>query len=91
VVDVGGDAAVPGANGDDDEVRTATASTWVGSATLIGSGRLAGRWLEGYGVCGDVASNSMAWGRASLRVLERRERGQRGFYRRGNLGRGARV
>jgi hypothetical protein len=33
VVDVGGDAAVPGANGDDDEVRTATASTMVAVAS----------------------------------------------------------
>jgi hypothetical protein len=66
VVGVGGDVAVLGANGDDDDVCTATVSTWVGSATSIGSGRLAGRWLEGYGVCGDAASNSMAWGCASL-------------------------
>jgi hypothetical protein len=85
VVDVGGDAAILGVNGDDDGVRTATASTWMGSVMSIGSGRLAGRWLESGGVCGDTASNLKAWGRVSLRVLERRERGRRGFYRRGKF------
>jgi hypothetical protein len=84
VVDVSDDATVPEANGDNDEVRMTTASTWVVTATSIGSGRFAGRRLEGGGVCGDAASNSTAWGCASLRVLERRERGRRGFYRRGN-------
>jgi hypothetical protein len=74
VVDVGGDAAVLEVNGDDDRVRIATASTLMGSVTSIGSGRLAGRRLESGGVCGDTA-----WGRVSLRVLERRDRGRRGF------------
>jgi hypothetical protein len=86
VVDISGDVAVPGANRDDDEVRMTTASTWVVTTTSIGSGRFAGRRLEGGGVCGDAASNSTAWGHASLRVLERRERGGGDFIGGGILG-----
>jgi hypothetical protein len=54
VVDVGGDAAVPRANGDDDEVRRDAASPMMSAATSIACWRVAGVRLECVGAAGII-------------------------------------
>jgi hypothetical protein len=52
VVNVGGDAAVPGANGDDDEVHRDVASPMIPATTSIACLRGARVRLEGAGAAG---------------------------------------
>jgi hypothetical protein len=52
VVDVGGDAADPRANGDEDEVRRKATSPMMPATTSIVFLRVARVWLEGAGAAG---------------------------------------
>jgi hypothetical protein len=75
VVDIGGDAAIPGANGDDDEVRRDAASPMMPAATSIACWRVAGVRLECAGDAG-VVLRFRRDGRKTAAVLAERSRGR---------------
>jgi hypothetical protein len=75
VVDVDGDEAVPGANGDDDEVCTVTASKMVQVARSIGSWWRAIAWLKAAVSVELARANLMVWSRSCCGFRVRRERG----------------
>jgi hypothetical protein len=82
VVDVSGDAAVPGANRDDDEVRTATASMMVAVASSNLLRVLAEDRLEAASAAELRARIAVVSGRFGEGKRATERRGGRGFYRR---------
>jgi hypothetical protein len=87
VVDVGGDAAVPRANGDDDKVCRNAASPMMSAATSIACWRVAGVRLECVGATG-VVLRFRRDGRQTAAGFWQRGRGGGGIYSRRGLGEG---